>query len=177
MASATVDVRVWISSKKERRNMKQLTLIGLLATCVFLGSVYAQEPSILNGSGQKPSAGKKTMTGEELTEAMIGNLICARPYTYNSPRLKRMGDRAAVTVNKLIAGRTLNENEQLAIAGLVQHAFENPVVIGRPVDRQPAATMSLLDSIERSSEHAAVKLRVIDAKQRINSALALANLP
>jgi hypothetical protein len=167
--------------------MKQVKALGLVVTSlVGIGVSYAQAPrpapasrpptQVYYGANEKPR-GHQPLSPDQVTTEMIRSIIRSGPLKIKVPRLKRMGDQAAVVATQMIAGQDLSENEQLAVVSIVREAFEMPPAIMHAKDRTPDATTSLLDSLDRSTVHQSVRLQISDTKQHIWTTLALAGFP
>lgn len=107
---------------------------------------------------------------EELTSARIANLIRSPSSIANLrvPLLQRMGDGAAVTVQNVLKTRgPLSPTEQQNVLQILHKAFELPSAITKDSNRNPEASMALLQQLSASTTDFAFRLQIEDTKQFI----------
>lgn len=94
---------------------------------------------------------------------------------------QQMGDEAAVNVIKILGMRatlTPTEREVPIVLTLVEKAFEEPTVIVKTNNRQPRATLFLLQLLEANSgSDGMLKQRIDETRQRIQTSLQKTNIP
>lgn len=142
------------------------------------GSASESSTVVYNAGSDRSSERPPRLSGANLTTEMIRQLVKSGPLKVSVPRVQRMGDAAASTIATLFpTAEKLSEQEQLGVIDIVQHAYARPNAIVRSSDRNTTMTMTLLDSISRTTQSVAVVTRIADAKQSINNNLALALRP
>jgi hypothetical protein len=70
-------------------------------------------------------------------------------FSFTEKAINRLGDRAAVGLMRIIADKTVTSPDQVkSILSILRTAFSAPSIIAVEADRQPKATLFLLQSLE-----------------------------
>lgn len=145
-------------------------LTSILSLCCCRG--YCQVP--LTFPPLAPEQVHREVTPESYRLAVIQTVIHEGTPISRVRLLHRMGDDAAVNVIKTIGMESSQtEAEKDTILAILDSAFARPSAIVTASDRQPRVTFFLLQSLERSSEDAAVKARIVQIRSHIESAVGM----
>jgi hypothetical protein len=103
----------------------------------------------------------------------IANVIESGAYSGTTDKqLSRMGDAAAVDVAKIVAGRQLSSHEIDGILIVLQLSFSSPQLVSTTSDRQPRATLFVLQYLTLAATDSDVKIRIGQARESIVRATA-----
>jgi len=100
--------------------------------------------------------------------------------TVGAFHLHQMGDEAAVNIIKILGMRgtiTPTEAELTTALTIMENAFEEPTLIARANDRQPRATLFLLQMFEANNSDSELKDQIGQTRERIRASLEKANVP
>jgi hypothetical protein len=84
-------------------------------------------------------------------EQAVRNALSSNGVTlsFTEKAINRLGDRAAVGLMRILADKTVTSPDQVkSILSILRTAFSAPSVIAVEADRQPRATLFLLQSLE-----------------------------
>jgi hypothetical protein len=78
-----------------------------------------------------------------------------------------MGDGAAVTVTRVVAGRKLTTSEMDGVLTVLGIAFADPSMVAVEADRQPKTALFVLEYLDCSSNDPALKKRIADERKYV----------
>jgi hypothetical protein len=78
-----------------------------------------------------------------------------------------MGDAAAVTMTKVVAGGSLSSSQVQDIIEILGYAFAEPRLVGNPADRQPRAALFLLSYLDTTVKDASLRVKIDDVRKHI----------
>ncbi len=86
---------------------------------------------------------------------------------HDSKVLGGMGDAAAVTVTKVVAGRKLTTSEMDMVLIVLDGAFGDPRGVQVGSDREPRTALFVLEYLDCSTKDPALKRRIADARKYV----------
>ena len=78
-----------------------------------------------------------------------------------------MGDAAAVTVTRVVAGRKLTTSEMDGVLVVLGMAYGDPSMVEVAADRKPRTALFVLEYLDCSTQDAALKKRISDERKYV----------
>jgi len=150
-------------------NIRGLHEISIVAVLLAQGIAQSQTPAGIINPGPRNEP-RPHHSPEELTTARIRNMVSSPVplTTWRVPLLARMGDAAAARIQSILKTRgPLSPTEQQNVVQMLHKAFERPAAITQASNRQPEASLALLQQLADSTTDFAFRLQIEDTKQFI----------
>jgi hypothetical protein len=167
------------------RNEDKMELLSAKLT-VFLslfaqGVSYAQAPDGTSFEWKHKSSSSVT-SPQNMRLQMVETVLRegSPALTVGTFHLHQMGDEAAVNIIKILGMRetiTPTGAELATALAIMEKAFEEPTSIARANDRQPRATLFLLQLFEVNNSGSELKDQIGETRERIRTSLQKANIP
>jgi hypothetical protein len=87
-------------------------------------------------------------------------------FSYIEKEFAWRGDSIASVISQAIGKQSIDRSKLEKILGLLREAFERPAIIRNAGDRNPAATLSLLDQLQQDPSRDASALAEIDSTRQ-----------
>jgi hypothetical protein len=101
-------------------------------------------------------------------EQVIRKIIYSGVLEGNDYRvIGRMGDAAAVTVTRVVAGGKLTISEMDGVLTVLGMAFGDPSMVQEAADRQPKTALFVLEYLDCSTSDPALKKRIADERKNV----------
>lgn len=108
-------------------------------------------------------------------EDVIRRIIASGGYEGHDVKIiGPMGDAAAVTVTKILAGKTPSASEIDSSLIILNIAFADPSMVEIASDRKPRAALFVLQAFDHSVRDAALKKRISETREYIQARYATA---
>ena len=155
--------------------MKTGIFLPLFAVCVG----YAQAPDGTSFQWKNKNSSSSVTSPENMRLQMV-EMALREGAPALGFHLRTMGDEAAVNIIKILGMRAslaTTEAELPTILAIIEKAFEEPSVIVSENDRQPRATLFLLQLLETNSSDSEQKGQIEGAREHIRASLQRAKIP
>jgi hypothetical protein len=131
--------------------------LRLLALFAFSGVVWCQ-------SG---SSGAEEMIRQQISGGII--------FGFAMKQESGMGDGAAAVISKIIGDKSLSTAEVERILAIIRTSFGRPAALTNVSDREPRATLVLLDHLDASTGDASLRARIVGERQFVLDQVAKAS--
>jgi hypothetical protein len=87
-------------------------------------------------------------------------------FSFIEKEFARRGDSIASVISQVIGKQSIDRSKLEKILGLLREAFQRPAIIRNAGDRNPFATLSLLDQLQQDPSRDASALAEIDSTRQ-----------
>jgi hypothetical protein len=106
----------------------------------------------------------RTLDSEQIIKRTISTGISEG---FDQNILGRMGDAAAVTITKTLAGQTVNSNTIDGVLVILSASFADPELIENVSDREPKTTLFVLRYLDLSARDPRVRERIGETRTHV----------
>ena len=101
-------------------------------------------------------------------EQLVKNIVSSGSYSgFADKQLGRMGDAAAVTVTKVVAGKDLTPEEIDNVLIIAYLAFSKPALVENLSDREPRTMLFMVRYLDSSTSDLNLKQKIAAAREHV----------
>jgi hypothetical protein len=145
---------------------RTIQLFNIAALMLIAFAATAQTGPVLSGDNGHSRPHQRVSSDQFITARLTLMIESKTPLPSKKiPLLTRMGDGAAIRIGEILKTHgSLTIAEQLNVADMIHHAFEDPAAIMHLSDRSPISSLILLQQLSRTTTDTPLRTRLTETE-------------